>query len=229
VNVRTRLLAPVASALLFSAAAAAQTEDASRTPTWRDEIAKGFIPYHQLTVEDFPIDDKTQANAGYSVRPFIHPLWRYVMTRRDWYYAYVEQWTVFSGFDKNQSWRKSKFREMKESLPHVQAYLDLNEICARQMAALKPGELPSGRGATPEEAAKALADNMNAFIPERYKGVDTEADQFQKATNRGANKKKVRELGKEIRKRLDAIPPPAGPAYELPAPSPTPSPSAKAP
>jgi hypothetical protein len=27
-------------------------------------------------------------------------------------------------------------------LPHAQAWLDLNEICARQLAALKPGELP---------------------------------------------------------------------------------------
>ena len=198
-------------------------------PTWADEIAKGFIPHHQVTVEDFRVDDKTQANAGYSIKCFVHPFWHYVMTRRDFYYAYVDQWILFSGFDKNQSWRKSKFREMQQWLPHAQVFLDLNEICARQMAALKPGELPSGRGATPEEAAKALTDKMNAFIQERYKAADAEAEQFQKATNQGANRKKVRELGKEIRKRLDAIPPPTGPAYDLPASSPSPSPSAKVP
>lgn len=198
-------------------------------PTWQDEIAKGLYPYHQLTVEDFRIDDKAHPEGAYWIKPFIHPFWRYVFTRRDWYYAYVEQWTVFSGIDKNETSRLSTERNMQQRLPHAQAYLDLNEICARQLAALKPGELPSGRGATPGEASKDLYQKMDAFLKERYKALDIESEQFQKATDHGANMKKVRELAKQIRKRLDAIPPPSGPAYDLPSPSPSPSPSAKAP
>ena len=195
-------------------------------PTWQDEIAKGFVPYHQLTVEDFRVDDKTNPESGYSIKPFIDPRYHYLLMRNaGWYYAYLEKWVIFSGLDKNQSWRKSKFREMQSALPHVQAYLDLNEIGARQLAALKPGELPSGRGATPPEAAAALHQNLDAFLKEKYKALQGEADEFQKATNRGANTKKVLELGKAIRKRLDALPAPTGPGYELPA-APTSSPAA---
>jgi hypothetical protein len=116
---------------------------------------------------------------------------------------------------------------MKQSLPHAQAWIDLNEICARQLAALKPGELPSGRGATPPEAAAALHQNLDVFLKEKYKLLTTEGDEFQKATNHGANLKKVNELGKAIRKRLDALPVPSGPGYELPAAAATPSPTPK--
>jgi inactivated superfamily I helicase len=133
----------------------------------------------------------------------------------------VDQWIVFSGFDKNESSRKSKFREMKRALPHAQAYLDLNEIHARQLAALKQGELPSGRGATPEKAAAALHENLGAFLNEKYKPLEAEAQEFQKATNHGTNTKKVLELALVIRKRLDAIPAPTGAPYDAPVATPT--------
>jgi hypothetical protein len=204
----------------------AQGEDASRMPTWQDEIAKGLVPYHQVRLDDFPIDDKTQPDMAYSIKPFIDPRYHYLLMRNgDWYYAYLEKWVIFSGLDKNQSWRKSTFREMQRSLPHAQAWLDLNEICARQLAALKPGELPSGRGATPQEAAAVLQQNLEAFLKEKYKALYAEGDEFQKATNHGANMKKVNELGKAIRKRLDALPAPTGPGYDLPAAAPSPNPS----
>jgi len=211
---------------LIGGAVFAQGEDTSRMPTWQDEIAKGLVPYHQLTADDFRIDDKTQPDMAYAIKPFIDPRYHYLLMRNgDWYYAYLEKWVIFSGLDKNQSWRKSKFRELQRSLPHAQAWLDLNEICARQLAALKPGELPSGRGATPPEAAAALHQNLDAFLKEKYKALQAEADEFQKATNHGANMKKVIELGKAIRKRLDALPVPTGPGYDLPAGTPSPSPS----
>ena len=214
-----------AIALIFPAMGLSQDEAVSRSPTWKDEIARGFVPYHQLTVEDFRIDDNAKPG-GFWVKPFMHPFWQFVFTRRDWYYAYAAQWVVFSGFDTNESSRKSNFRDMKKWLPYAQACLDLYEIHARQLAALKPGELPSGRGATPEEAAKTLKQNMELFLKEKYKALETEAAEFQKATNNGSNPKKVHELGAALRKRLAAIPAPTGPAYELPAStSPTPAPS----
>ncbi len=220
-----------ALALIFVVPAMAQNEEPSRIPTWQDEIAKGFVPHHQLTVDDFRIDDKTHPEGSYWVKPFIHPYWHYILRANDgWYYAYVDQWIIFSGFDKNDSTRKSKFREMQKSLPHAQAYLDLNEIYGRQLAALKPGELPSGRGATQREAATALKQSLQAFLKEKYRPLDAEEQEFQKATNHGTNTKKVLELAHAIRKRLDTIPAPtAAPCDSLTAPpsqSPAPQPSA---
>jgi hypothetical protein len=215
--------------LAFPGVLFAQNDNTPRMPSWEDEISKGCVPYHQLTVEDFRIDDTAKPASGFWVKPCLHPFWHFVFTRRDWYYAYVDEWVIFSGFDKNESSRKSKFGEMKKWLPYAQAYVDLNEIQARQLAALKPGELPSGRGATPEEAAAALKQNMDAFLKEKYKQLEAEAAEFQKATNGGSNTKKVRELGNALRKRLEAIPAPTGPPSDsAPMPSSTPAPQTPA-
>jgi hypothetical protein len=95
---------------------------------------------------------------------------------------------------------------MKAALPYAQAFLDLNEIHSRQIAALKTGELPSARGNTAEEARTLLAAKLKEFLDAKYKAGDAEAKAFEKATDYGANKKKVRELAAGIRKRLEATP-----------------------
>jgi hypothetical protein len=226
---RLNALGRFALLLWFGSIASGQNAEVSQLPTWQDEIAKGFVPYHQLTVDDFRIDDQSHGESVYFISAFIHPNWHYLTTGKDgWWYAYVDRWIVLSGLDKNGTSRKSKFREMKAALPHAQAYVDIYEIHGRQLAALKPGELPSARGATPPEAIEILTKSVNAFLQEKYKLLEAEAAEFQEATKHGANMKKVKELAKAIRKRLDALPAPTGPGYELPAatasPSPTPSP-----
>ena len=211
----------VAQALI--AFADAQDQVPPPTPTWQDKIAKGFIPYHQLTVDDFKIDDAAHPESDYWVKPFLHPHWHYfIKPYGDWVYAYVDQWLIFSGLDKNESSRKSKFRGMKQALPFAQAYLDILEIHARHLAALKPGELPSARAAPQEEAQAALRQNLDAFLKVRFQLAQAETEVLMKATNRGANRKKVLELAKQIRERLDALPPPTN----SPTPSETPASSA---
>jgi hypothetical protein len=216
------LLWQLALALACVSLAGAQEQTAPAPPTWEEKIAQGLVPHHQLTVEDFKIDDQAHPEGGYWIQPFVHPHWQYLLNWKDgWHYAYVVDWRVFSGFDKNASSRKSKFREMKRSLPFAQAYLDIFEIHARQLAALKPGEFPSARAATPQEARAALQQNMDAFLKEKYKPMLAEMEEFVKATDRGRNEKKVREMGKAIRKRLDAIPAPAK-SPDAPTPAATP-------
>jgi phosphoglycolate phosphatase-like HAD superfamily hydrolase len=107
---------------------------------------------------------------------------------------------------------------MQAALPYAQAILDINEIHARQIAALKPGELPSARGNTPEEARTQLTVKLKEFLAAKYKETDAEAEAFAKATDHGANKKKVRELATAIRKRLEATPATTVPFPDAPAP-----------
>ena len=71
---------------------------------------------------------------------------------------------------------------------------------------MKPGEFPSARAATAQEARTALQQSMDLFLKEKYKPMLAEMEEFVKATDHGRNEKKVRELAKAIRKRLDAIP-----------------------
>lgn len=221
----------LALALAFISFAKAQDQEAHAMPRWEDKIAKGFLPYKQLTVEDFKIDDQAHPEASYWVGSFMHPHWKYVTTWKDgWHYAYIVEWRVFSGLDKNESSRKSKFKQMKRSLPYAQAYLDLYELHSRPIAALLPGELPSGRGATPAEARVAPEQNLDAFLKQKSQSLQAETEAFVKATNRGVNEKKVLELGKAIRKRLDAIPvapkSPSNSTLATSAVSPTPPPTA---
>jgi hypothetical protein len=149
------------SALLVPSVAPAQTENPpTRLPTWNDEIAKGLLPYHQLTFEDFRTDDQVPSKAAFRVKGFIDPHYRLFVKagHGGFIYAYIDEWLVFSGFDRNESWRKSSFGDMKAELPYAQAFIDITEIHGRQLAAIKTGELPAGRG-TSTDAAQAISDS----------------------------------------------------------------------
>jgi hypothetical protein len=60
---------------------------------------------------------------------------------------------------------------MKGNLPYAQALLDLNEIYARQLAALPPGQLPGGKGDSFAAARADLDARVKAFCEERYKAL----------------------------------------------------------
>ena len=206
----SRNLVAVAVLLLITLArvVCAQEPSPSPFPTWKDEIAKGYLPYHQLTAEDFPINDEAHPKNAFWLQPFAHQFCHYALkpSSNGFVYAYVTDWIVFSGFDKNLSSRNSKFREMKTFLPYMQAIFDIGELHARKYAALKPGELPSGQGETFEKARAQLDDRLRAMSQTKAWDSQKEIDEFEKATNKGQNQKKVRELAAEIKKRLAELP-----------------------
>lgn len=169
-------------------------------------MAKGFAPYHQLTIEDFPIKDKAHPESTFWIKPFITPRYYfYLKPGVGMVYAYVAEWVVFSGLDKNESSRKSRFHDMKNQLPFAQALLDINEVCARQLAALKSGELPRGSGPSFEAAKRDLEGQMNVFLNQKYEKMNAEREAFLQATDHGQNKKKVQELGAGLTKRLETM------------------------
>jgi hypothetical protein len=199
-------------------------------PTWQDEIAKNFAPYHQLTTADFPINDKVHKETAFWLSTFIHPYYLTFSkpTSGGIVYTYVTDWTIFSGLDKNDTSHRSKAGNMKGNLPYAQALLDLNEIYARQMSALTAGQLPGGQGDSFPAARADLDARVKAFCEERFKALKDEQEAFMKETNQGENKKKVSALAAAIRKRLDDTPvratPSATPVLSLiPSVSPTPS------
>ena len=59
-----------------------------------------------------------------------------------------------------------------------------------------------------------ITDQLKDFLAAKYKETEAEAEAFMKATGHSANKKKVRELAAEIRKRLEATPPATVPFTE---------------
>ena len=201
----------------------------SQPITWKDEIARNFLPYHQLTASDFRIDDKAHPDMDLWIRTFTQPFYHYEVKQaaNGMIYTYVTEWTIFAGFDKNESCRSSKLRDMKAGLPYAQAMLDINEMYARKLAALKPGELPSGDGVTVEQARFRLDDRLTAFCRMKMDAALKETQSFAEKTKKGQNQRKVRELGAEIKRQLNATPPilPLLPATST-SPAPTLSPSA---
>src|SRR5438552_5682975 len=120
-------------------------------------MANGMAPYHKLTVDDFPINDKAHPQNDFYIQTATAPQYHFILKPYNGFvYAAIDQWMVFSGLDKNETSRKSRFKTMKAALPYAQAILDINEIHARQIAALKPGELPQARGNTAEKARMEL-------------------------------------------------------------------------
>ena len=197
-------------------------------------MALGIVPYRQLMVEDLPIDDNAHPKHAFHIKTAIEPRYHYRLKphTNGFVYAYIDQWMVFSGLNKKESSRKSKFKTMKAELPYAQALLDINEIHARQLAALKEGELPQGRGANFDEARADMEAKLKQFVDAKYAQGSAEMRAFAEATKNGENKKKVRELAAEIRKRLDATPATTVQATDAPltgvAPSPSPTPPVNA-
>jgi hypothetical protein len=55
-SLQQKIFYAVTLALAVVSFASAQNEAAPPPLTWQEKIAKGLVPYHQLTVEDFKID-----------------------------------------------------------------------------------------------------------------------------------------------------------------------------
>ncbi len=196
-----------ASLLLAAFASAQETETPPPPPTWPELIAQGITPYHQLTVDDFAIDDQAHPKEAFHIETAIQPRYHFMIKPYNGFaFAYIDQWFVFSGFNKKATSRKSAFKEMKAALPFAQALLDLNEINARRIAALKEGELPSARGDNFEKAREELERKLKEFLDVRYHANQAEMEAFAKATKSGADRKKVRALAAEIAERLKATP-----------------------
>jgi hypothetical protein len=224
--------ASVALAIVSAVAQTAQPPPSIPIPTWKEEIAKNLLPYHQLTTSDFPVKEQADPKFGFWVKPFLQYYYRYLEKRAasGYVYAYVMDWTIFSGFDKNESSRSHKMTDMKAHLPYAQALLDINEIYARELAALQPGELPAGQGVSLEQARSQLNDRLTVFCQARLEQAKGEANAFIEATHQGQDMKKARQLGAQLKKRLEALPsknPPT--ANEETISPPVPSPSATPP
>jgi hypothetical protein len=186
----------------------AQQSAPSPFPTWKEEIAKGYLPYHQLTAEDFPINDAAHPEMAYWLQPFLHQFHHYNLktAANGFVYAYVTDWLVLSGFDKNLSSRSSKIPDTKTFPPYIQALFDISELHARKYAARKPGELPSGEGETLEKARGTLDDKLRALYQKESWDAQKEIEEFAKATKQGQDQNKVQELAAEIKKRLAVTP-----------------------
>jgi hypothetical protein len=176
---------------------------ASDTPAWKQEIAHGCLPYHRLVRTDFEVNDKAYPKYAMYTFGFFH--FNYLChwaTQNGHTVAHITEWNVRSGFDRNQSSRKSWFKDVTGLLPHEQGHLDINELYSRRLAHLEFDKLPMGEGANADEATKDLGIKLKALAAKVSKDDQSEQDAYDAGTAHGTNHSKQKEATVALQERL---------------------------
>lgn len=197
-DMRREIPALIALALLFATGAAPRDDFGSAE--WKDEIARGYLPYRKLTYDDFPIADGVPIPHWMHTEGFVH-----YGFKASWssdggrFRASVTEFSVRSGFDQNKSWRRSTITATKALLEHEQGHLDLIELHA---ADFRKATLPSGAGVSGPAALEDLRQKLEA-LADRYSAEGrTEQDLYDVQTGHGAKPDAQALWTAQIRKRL---------------------------
>jgi hypothetical protein len=175
----------------------------AQTAPTQEEIAAGYLPYHHLIVDDFPVLDTDPSPEGMYTYGFRHYNYRGVtVPKGGGFSTRVTEWIVRCGFDRNKSWRKSWFKAFSEILPHEQGHLDISVLHSLQLATISIDKLPTGEGRTATEAAESLKRHLEALVAETSKKAQAEQDAYDAATSHGANLSKQRQWTTTIQERL---------------------------
>ena len=160
------------------------------SPGWKEEIAKRFLPYHQLKTADFRIDDSKKSIFTMFTSAFSHTSYHFHFSSADGgVVAQIDDWKVRSGFNQNLSWRRSHLAACKRLLPHEQGHLDIGEIYARRLAATPVDDLPKGTGPTPELARASLEKQLRKLWACQHAEGQGVQNAYDTATAHGSNLK----------------------------------------
>jgi len=171
----------------------------------RAETAR--LPYHQLTWSDFRIDDVSQGfsaqtetflSYGYSAR---------VTWREGQFEATVLKITFAGGLDRTKSWRRSSVSlDDAQLLEHEQGHLDINELKVRQLQALGPTYLTTGKGSTAKTALNDLNVRLAAFQREQTRDLDRTQKRYDAETRFGTDRDRQHDWNARLRQALKMMP-----------------------
>jgi hypothetical protein len=190
--------------LVLGAAFASCGQAFHEAPPWKEEMAKGYFPYHRLAATDFPVNDHLNPEYGMYTWVFFHYWYDHRWSIQNGRVVdRVTKWLVWSGFDRNKSSRTSWFKLGNEALPHEQGHLDINELHSRRLAEMSVDKLPHGEGAHPKEASADLRRKVEALADRVQGEAKKEHDQYDAETVHGKNLSKQREWSAAIQARLE--------------------------
>jgi hypothetical protein len=190
-------------ALLMGAALPLRGQQSYDTPEWEKEIANGYLPYHRLVADDFPINEAANLPHGMFTSGFRHYNYHWVTVSKDGRVsARVTEWNVRYGFDRNKSWRRNGFKAVDETLPHEQGHLDISVLHSIRFARTSLDQLPVGEGESAQAAANDLKNKLQALVERVGKEAQAEQDEYDAATSHGANQSSQRQWTAAIQQRL---------------------------
>jgi hypothetical protein len=190
----------LAAAIAALAVAYAGGRDDYDSREWRDEIARGYLPYRKLTYDEFPVCDGVPTPHWMHTEGFFHYSFKATsVEREDQIVVRVVEMKIRSGFDQNKSWRRSTFSETKALLLHEQGHLDINELHA---ADFRKATLPEGIGADRAEAFDDLQDKLKALCSRIADESNKEQERYDRETAHGTNANAQERWTADLRKRL---------------------------
>ena len=173
------------------------------SPAWKVEIAKGYVPYHKLTIDDFHVDDKDHPQSGMYTRGFFHYYYyAHWSSLRGEFTAKVTTWEVRSGLDRNLTTRRSWFRRTTQFMPHEQGHLDINELYSTKLASITLDQLPIGKGKSGDDALADLRDKLKQLCDDTSRESQLEQDLYDKETKGGENTAQQKAWNEALAKRL---------------------------
>lgn len=190
--------------LLLGTASTSCAQALHEAPPWKEEMAKGYIPYRRLAATDFPVNDHLNPEYGMYTSVFFHYWYNHRWSIQNGHVVdRITNWLVWSGFDRNKSSRKSWFKLGNEALSHEQGHLDINELYSRRLAEMSLDKLPHGEGASPKKASADLRQNVEALFDRVSKEAKKEHHRYDAETAHGKNLSKQREWSAAIQARLE--------------------------
>jgi hypothetical protein len=190
--------------LLLGAAFTSCAQTFHKAAPWKEEMAKGYFPYHRLAATDFPVNDHVDPEYGVYTWMFFHYWYNHRWIVQNGHVIdRITKWVVWSGFDRNKSSRKSWFNLDNEALLHEQGHLDINELYSRRLAEMSLDKLPYGEGADPKEASADLIRKVEALADRVSGEAKEEHDRYDAETANGKNLLKQREWSAAIQVRLE--------------------------
>lgn len=157
---------------------------AQSVASWEEQMKLGRLPYHQLTVADFPIKSSPAGQDDCYVQTFMDPRYDgFLYFNRGWVHGYMKNFRVFSGLNQAASYRRKGFEKMDDYLPVAQAILDLNEIRVRELGMIPPDGWPEYRGGAEAEVKAGLEARVKALCQAKFDQAQGDIDQLLKATD----------------------------------------------
>lgn len=158
-----------------------------RSREWTDLIRGGLVPYHQLTLNDFRIAERGRGDSEAFTVGFIRYRFEPSVTGTSKVTANVAKLRVWSGLDRNSTWRRPWLDARHPFLAHEQHHLDINELAAHRFANIPASQLPTGSGENRDQALRDLANKIDQYFQTVLREAQRQHDLYDRETRGGTD------------------------------------------
>lgn len=173
--------------VLVTATQVVSHEKNFRSREWTDLMRGGFVPYHQLTLNDFRVAERVRGDQEAFTLGFIRYRFEPSVSGTKTLTASVAKLRVWSGLDRNSTWRRPWLGVGHRFLAHEQHHLDINELAAHRFASTPANQLPTGTGENRDQALRDLASKIDIYFQTILRESQRQHDLYDRETRGGTD------------------------------------------